>query len=62
MLLTGRHGGEYRVCPSDRKLAGKHAVTDEYPDMIDPQPDQRGGLFGGLDLVDLHQHVIEPNQ
>jgi hypothetical protein len=30
--------------------------------MIDPQPGQRDSLFGSLDLVDLHQHVAEPNK
>jgi hypothetical protein len=30
--------------------------------MIDPQPDQRCGLFCGLDLEDLHQHVAAPDQ
>jgi hypothetical protein len=30
--------------------------------MIDPQPDQRGSLFGSLDLEDLHQHIAAPDK
>ena len=60
-LMTGRYGGEYRIGPGNRKLARERTIAYEHPDMIDPQPDQRSSLFGGLDLEDLHQHIAAPD-
>jgi hypothetical protein len=61
-LMTGRYGGEYRIGPGNRELARECTIADEHPDMINPQPDQRSSLFGGLDLEDLHQHIAAPDK
>ena len=58
--MTGGHRGEDRVGLSNRKLARKKTIADEHPDMIDPEPGQRGGFFRSFDLEDLHQHVAHP--
>src|SRR5260370_411580 len=58
---SGRDGREYRVGLRDRKLAGERAVADEHPDMIDSEARQCASFLWGLDLVDLHQHIAEPN-
>jgi len=39
------------------RARAERTVADEHPDVINPEPDQRSGLFRSLDLEDLHEHV-----
>ena len=61
-LVAGRHGGEYRIGPSDRKLPRERTIADEYPDMIDAKPGRRESFLRSLNLIDLHEHVAAPNK